>query len=34
MALDLLPGAQRTLLFRVQTVGTMLVPAVLYTPAA
>jgi hypothetical protein len=26
-ALDLLPGAQRTLLFRVQTVGTMLVPA-------
>jgi hypothetical protein len=34
MALDLLPGAQRTLRFRDQAVGTMLVPAVLYTPAA
>jgi diguanylate cyclase (GGDEF)-like protein len=34
MPLDLPAGAQRTLLIRVQTVGTMLVPAMLYTPAA
>jgi hypothetical protein len=34
LALDLPPGAQRSLLIRVQTVGTMLVPATLYTPAA
>jgi len=34
MPLDLPPGAQRTLILRVQTVGTMLVPATLHTPAA